>query len=449
LLAFVKTILESFVPIGIVEALDHTARGIVRQNGKAVFVEGALPGERVEYASFRQKNNYDQAHLVHLHKPAFSRVRALCPHFGICGGCVMQHLEISAQAAAKQRVLEDDLWHIGRLRPDVILPPIQGPAWGYRHRARLGVRKVPRKGGILVGFHERKSSYIADLGSCPVLHPAVSRLLLPLREAIGGLSIAERLPQVEAAVGETGVALVLRILRPLSRADEMRLMAFAEQYRVILYLQPGGPETAYPFYPLPCPELAYRLPEFGLSLSFLPTDFTQVNHAVNQVLIRRALALLAPRPGERIADLFCGLGNFTLPIARTGVQVHGIEGNPALVARAEENARRNGLSGQARFAAANLFLCTPESLRALGDCAGFLIDPPREGALEVVKSLPEDGGPERIVYVSCNPATLARDAALLVHQKHYRFAAVGAVNMFPHTAHVESIALFKRRESRW
>jgi 23S rRNA (uracil1939-C5)-methyltransferase len=432
------------VPIGIVEALDHEARGIVRADGKAIFVDGALPGECVEYASFRAKPNYEQARLVRVLEPSFARVAARCPHFGLCGGCVMQHLELSAQAAAKARVLEDALWHIGRIRPEVILPPIQGPAWGYRHRARLGVRRVPRKGGVLVGFHERRSSYIADLSTCPVLHPRVARLLLPLRELIDGLSIAERLPQVEAAVGEGCVALVFRILAPLTGTDETRLRHFADQHQVTLYLQPGGPESACRFHPLPGPELAYRLPEHTLSLRFQPTDFTQVNHAINRVLIRRALALLEPRPGERIADLFCGLGNFTLPIARKGAQVLGVEGSPALVARAVENACRNALSERTRFETANLFLRAPASSLRLDDFAKLLIDPPREGALEIVKSLPERGGPQRIVYVSCNPATLARDAAILAHQKRYRLAAAGAVNMFPHTAHVESIALFTR-----
>lgn len=435
---------EVGMPVGVIEALDHEARGIARQDGKAIFVEGALPGETVEYASFRRKPNYEQAHLLRVMHGAATRVPPVCPHFGVCGGCVMQHLEFRAQVAVKQRILEDNLWHIGRLRPDEILPPIQGPAWGYRHKARLGVRKVPKKGGILVGFHERKSSYIADIRSCPVLHPAVSALLLPLRELIGSLSISERLPQIEVAVGEACVALVLRILEPLVPADETCLKSFADQHGVVFYLQPKGPDSARRFYPLPGPELAYHLPEFGLRMAFRPTDFTQVNHAINRVLIRRALELLDPQPDERIVDLFSGLGNFTLPIARRGARVLGVEGSAALVERGRECAALNGLAERADFAEADLFACTPESLLALGAMDKLFIDPPREGALEVVKSLPETDAPARIVYVSCNPATLARDAAILVSQKGYRCRAAGAVNMFPHTAHVESIALFER-----
>jgi 23S rRNA (uracil1939-C5)-methyltransferase len=440
------------MPIGRIEALDHEARGIARLDGKAIFVEGALPGETVEYASYRKKPHYEQAHLVRVIRAVALREKPRCPHFGICGGCVMQHLDITAQVAVKQRVLEDNLWHIGRVRAEEILPPIQGPAWGYRYKARLGVRKVPKKGGMLVGFHEKRSSFIADLQTCPILHPTVSALLMPLREMIGGLSIAERLPQVEVAAGEACVALVLRILEPLSLADEARLKSFADRHHITFYLQPKGPDTVYRFHPLLGAGLDYRLPEFDLSLNFRPTDFTQVNPAINRALVRRALELLRLEAGERVVDLFCGLGNFTLPIAKSGARVLGVEGNAALVERGREIARENHLAaGQVDFAVANLFECTPESLWALasGHMDKLLIDPPREGALEVVKSLPDAdsvnfNGPGRIVYVSCNPATLARDAAILVSQKHYRLAAAGVVNMFPHTAHVESIAVFER-----
>ena len=432
------------MPVGVIESLDHEARGIARQDGKAIFVEGALPGERVEYASYRRKPKYEQAHLVRVLRPSPVRVAPRCPHFGVCGGCAMQHLEPGAQVAVKQRVLEDSLWHIGKTRPEQILPPIVGPVWGYRHKARLGVRKVPGKGGLLVGFRERRSSYIAEIATCPVLHPAVSDLILPLRRLIDGLSISDRLPQVEVAVGDVCVSLVLRILAPLTPADETALRDFADRHGIVFYLQPKGPDSAFRFHPLPGPELDYRLPEFGLQMIFRPTDFTQVNHSMNRVLIRRALELLDPRPGERVVDLFCGLGNFTLPIARCGATVVGVEGSPALVARGEESARRNGLADRVGFAVANLFECTPESLAALGRMDKLLIDPPREGALEVVRSLPEAGGAPRIVYVSCDPATLARDAAILVRVKGYRFRAAGIVNMFPHTAHVESIAVFER-----
>ncbi|HJW24266.1 MAG TPA: 23S rRNA (uracil(1939)-C(5))-methyltransferase RlmD [Rhodocyclaceae bacterium] len=431
------------MPTGRIESVDHEGRGITRLEGKTIFVDGALPGEVVEYASYRKKPNYELAQLVRVVSASPARVQPECPHFGICGGCAMQHLDAAAQVAIKQRVLEDSLWHIGRVRPEHMLPPIQGAPWGYRHRARLGVRKVPKKGGMLVGFHERKSSYIADIRTCPILVPHVSDLLVPLRELFGALSIADRLPQVEVAVGEWCTALVLRILESLNDNDERLLREFADRHGVVLYLQPKGPDSAYRFHPIPGPKLSYSLPEFDLEMEFRPTDFTQVNHAVNRMLVRRAIRLLDPRPGERIADLFCGLGNFTLPIARRGAQVVGIEGSAALVQRGKEGAVANGLGDRVEFGVANLFDCTPESLAALGPFDKMLIDPPREGAIEVVKALGEDG-PRRIVYVSCNPATLARDAAVLTTVKGYRFVAAGAVNMFPQTAHVESIALFEK-----
>lgn len=432
------------MPVGRIESLDHEARGVTRLDGKTVFVDGALPGECVEYASYRKKPSFELAHLVQVVSASSSRVTPRCRYFGICGGCAMQHMDASAQVAAKQRVLEDSLWHIGRVLPEQMLPPIQGAPWGYRHRARLGVRKVPKKGGMLVGFHEKKSSYIADMRSCEILPPHLSALLVPLRELFGALSISERLPQAEVAVGEYCTALVLRILEPLSANDEQLLRAFADTHGVVFYLQPKGPDTVYRFYPTDGPKLSYLLPEYGLEMEFRPTEFTQVNHAVNRVMVRRAMRLLDPQPDERIADMFCGLGNFTLPIARSGATVVGVEGSAALVARGRECAVANGLAGQVEFGVANLFECTPESLAALGHFDKMLIDPPREGAIELIKALPPEGGAQRIVYVSCNPATLARDAAVLVTVLGYRFRSAGAINMFPHTAHVESIAVFER-----
>lgn len=430
------------MPIGQIESLDHEARGVTHREGKTVFVDGALPGERVEYASYRKKPSFELAQLVAVQKSSAQRVVPRCPYFGICGGCVMQHMDPAAQVAAKQRVLEDNLWHIGRVRPEEILPPVQGAPWGYRHRARLGVRKVPKKGGMLIGFHEKRSSYIADMQTCAVLPPAVSALLMPLRALIAELSICERLPQIEVAVGAQCTALVLRILEPLNGQDEDLLRAFADQYGVAFYLQPKGPDTAYLFHPSNA-RLSYVLPEFGLELDFRPTEFTQVNHAVNRILVRRAMRLLDPLPGERIADMFCGLGNFSLPMARLGATVVGVEGSEALVQRGREGAVANALADRIEFRVANLFECTAESLAGLGALDKMLIDPPREGAIELVKALPPDG-PRRIVYVSCNPATLARDAAVLVNVQGYRFRAAGVVNMFPHTAHVESMALFEK-----
>lgn len=431
------------MPIGRVESLDHEARGIARQDGKAIFVDGALPGELVEYASFRRKSSYELAHLVRVIKASTARVVPPCPHFGVCGGCAVQHMDAVAQVAAKQRVLEDSLWHIGRIRPESILPPIQGTPWGYRHRARLAVRKLPKDGGMRIGFHEWRSNYVADISSCQVLAPHVSAMLLPLRGLLASLSIAERIQHLEVAVGEHCTALLLRILAPLKAGDEKLLRQFSDRHDVVFYLQPKGPDSIFRFCPLPGPRLSYALPEFGLELDFHPGDFTQVNHAVNRVLVRRALRLLDPQPAERIADMFCGLGNFTLPIARSGASVLGVEGSAGLVRRAGDSARANGLGGLACFSVANLFECTEQSLAALGRFDKMLIDPPRDGAIELIRSL-GDGAPQRIVYVSCNPATLARDAAVLVQEKGYRFVSAGVVNTFPHTAHVESIALFER-----
>ena len=358
----------------------------------------------------------------------------------------MQHLELHSQVAAKQRVLEDSLWHIGKVRPELLLRPIYGLAWGYRHRARLSVRLVPKKGGVLVGFHERKSSFIADMGSCEVLPRRISDLLRPLRSLVAGLSMPTRLPQIELAVGEEVTVMVLRILDPLNPSDEDALRGFATQYGIQFWLQRAGPDSAEPFFPTDVPPLYYSLPEFGVQIHFRPTDFTQVNHAVNRILVRHAMNLLDPRPGEHIADLFCGLGNFSLPIASRAAHVLGVEGNAELVRRAEDNARKNGLAARARFQVANLFDAPSCARFGANDGGGFdklLIDPPRDGAVEVVKALGESG-PRRIVYVSCDPATLARDAEVLVRVKGYRLAAAGVINMFPHTSHVESIALFEK-----
>lgn len=431
------------MPVGVIESLDHEARGITRLEGKTIFVEGALPGERVEYVSIRKKPTYEIARVERILKASADRVTPRCPHFGVCGGCSMQHLEPASQVAAKQRVLESNLWHLGRVVPEQLYAPIYGSPWGYRFRARLSARMVPKKGGMLIGFHERKSSYVADMQQCPNLPPHISGLLMPLRELVGALSISSAMPQIEVAVGEYMTALVLRILEPLNGADEALLRAFADKHCVVFFLQPKGPATAYRFYPVEGPRLSYLLPDFNIEHVFSPTEFTQVNHAINRVLVRRALTLLDPQHGERIADMFCGLGNFTLPIARSGAQVVGIEGSVELVRRAGENAAANGLAEKVEYGVANLFEATPETLAALGHFDKMLIDPPREGALELVKAIGEDG-PRRIVYVSCNPATLARDAAILVTQKNYRMRGAGVVNMFPNTSHVESIALFEK-----
>ena len=424
-------------------SLDHEGHGVARIDGKVTFVDGALAGERAEIAIYRKHAKYNSANAVAILKASAQRAEPRCRYFGRCGGCSMQHLEPSAQVAAKQRVLEENLARIGKVRPDVVLRALHGPTWGYRHRSRLSVRRVDKKGGVLVGFHEKRSSFIADMASCEVLTPDVSALIQPLRELITELSNSDRIPQIEIAVGEHVTVLVFRLLEPWNDDDAVRVRAFAERHRVQIWEQKKGPETVRPFWPDIAPELSYSLPEFGLVMPFRPTEFTQVNTAINRALVSRALRLLDPRPGERIADLFCGLGNFTLPIARSGAEVIGIEGSTELVARARENALRNDLPNT-RFEVDNLFEMTPEKFAALGHVDKLLIDPPRSGAIEVVKSLPEADSPRRIVYVSCDPATLARDAEVLVHVKGYRLVAAGVANMFPHTAHVESIALFER-----
>jgi len=436
-----------------IESLDHEGRGVAHVEGKTIFIDGGLPGELVEYQVRRDRRRYELAELGAVVEPSSQRVTPRCPHFGVCGGCSMQHLAPQAQAAVKQRVLEDALWHLARLRPEQLLPPIHGAPWAYRCRARLSVRHVPRRGGVLVGFHERRSSFVADMDSCAVMPPEISALLLPLRRLIDGLSCHDRLPQIEVSVAESQGSLqhvlVIRHLLPLTHDDLAALRDFAECRRVVIYLQPGGPNTAALFHPPDAAPLAYELPDFDLRLRFLPTDFTQVNHGVNRMLVRRAMALLAPQRGERILDLFCGLGNFTLPLARLGAIAVGVEGSAGLIERARANAAGNGLDSQCEFRVADLFEATPQSLAAYGACTKMLIDPPREGAVAVAKAIAAavgSGGsaPQRIVYVSCNPATLARDAAVLVHEAGYRLRQAGIANMFPQTSHVESIASFER-----
>lgn len=428
-----------------VESLDQEGRGVAHADGKVIFIQGALPGELVTYTSFVKKPSYELAQVGQVIEPAPMRATPRCPYFGLCGGCSQQHFDARAQVAAKQRVLEDNLRHIGKVTPGSILPAIYGEPWGYRHRARFSARYVPKKGGALIGFREKRSSYVTDMTTCEVIPQRISALLVPLRGLIGGLSRPERMPQIELAIGVDTDALVLRILEPLSGADEALIRQFADDHRVQFFVQSRGPDTAVPFYPPHDGVLYYKLPEFDLELGFSPTEFTQVNAAVNVVLVRRALMLLAPQSGERIADMFCGLGNFTLAIARSGASVLGIEGARSLVERAQSNAVRNGLSAAAEFRQADLFKIDQTSLAELGRFDKMLIDPPRDGAAALINALSDDA-PQRIVYVSCNAATLARDAGVLVHAKGYALTAAGVVNMFPHTSHVESIAVFDKNE---
>jgi 23S rRNA (uracil1939-C5)-methyltransferase len=430
-------------PVAVVESLDHDGQGVARVDGKAIFIEGALPGELVEYSSYRKKPKFEKARAGRILKASSLRVTPRCPNYDVCGGCSMQHLDSNAQTSVKQRVLEDDFWHLSRLKPEVIYPPITGPAWGYRYRARLSVRYVAKKGGVLVGFRERSSSYVVDMGQCEVLPPHVSALIMPLRAMLAKMSMPDRIPQIEVALGDVQTALVFRHLAELSIDDEALLRTFSDEHKVTIYLQSKGPDTVSLFHPVDAESLYYTLPEFGVTMQFRPIDFTQVNHGINRMLLRRAMKLLDPQPGERIADMFCGLGNFTLPIARSGATVVGVEGAKSLVDKALQNAQLNGLADRTEFGVSNLFEATEESIAALGHFDRMLIDPPREGAAELCKALGADG-PKRIVYVSCSPATLARDAAILVHEKGYVLKGAGIANMFPQTSHVESIALFEK-----
>ncbi len=460
-----------------VQSMDLEAQGVARRpDGKVVFIDGALPFEQVTANTHRKKNNWEQASLTAIHRESSQRVRPGCPHFGLhagaCGGCKMQHLHVGGQVAVKQRVLEDNLWHLGKVRPQMVLRPIEGPAWGYRYRARLAVRHVIKKGQVLVGFHERKSRYIADMQTCKILPPHVDAMLMPLRGLIADMDARDTCPQIELACGDSVTAMVLRHLEPLSAGDLARLRAFAAEHRVQWWLQPKGPDTVH-LLDEGGEQLSYGLPDFGITMPFKPTDFTQVNPHINRVLVSRALRLLDVQPHERVIDWFCGLGNFTLPLATQAREVLGIEGSEALVARSLENYELNRAVAPdqkalaaTEFVARNLFEMTPAMLVADGSADKWLVDPPREGAFALAKALadleqsrigaegaePLPAGaegwspPKRIVYVSCNPATLARDAGLLVHLGGYQCTAAGMVNMFPHTAHVESMAVFDRVE---
>lgn len=429
----------------LIESLDLEARGVARREGKVVFVEGALPTERVSARTHRSKPSYEVARLETIHRESALRVKPRCPHFGVCGGCVMQHLESTAQVAVKQRALEDSLSHIGAVKPQRILPALHGPTWGYRFRARLSVKWVAKKDTVLVGFHERKSSFVADIKTCYVLPPHVAALLMPLREMVRQLSAPDKIPQIEVSVGDQVTALVLRHMMPLTEEDKAVLNTFADKHRIQWWLQSKGPDTVHAMVPDHEEQLAYTLPEFGLRMPYRPTDFTQVNHHINRALISRALNLLGVHKTDRVADMFCGLGNFTLPLATQAGEVVGVEGSQMLTDRAQFAARQAGILN-AHFHTLNLFEVDLAWLNSLGHFDRMLIDPPREGAQALcaaLAQLPKADRPVRIVYVSCNPATLARDAAMLVTEGGYTLKSAGVVNMFPHTGHVESIAVFE------
>lgn len=432
----------------IIDAVDFEGKGVTRIEGKTVFVEGALSGEEALIEIIKRKTNFDRAKLVKIIKPSPDRTYPECPNFGICGGCSTQHISFEAQVKIKEQALIDNLKHIGKASTDQILPPLMGKPWGYRHRARLSAKYVAKKGGVLVGFRERGAPYVADMQECKILPKHVSDLIPALRELIAGLSIKDKIPQIEAAVGIGLTVLVIRNMKNLSAADEELVYRFVDKYKsnehqLQMWLQPKGPETCYPFYPLNLPKLSYDLVKFDIKMPYYPGEFTQVNPYINQEMVNLAISLLDPQQDEVIADFFCGIGNFTLPIAKYAKLTIGIEGSDQLVKRANENAIYNNLAHKAAYQAVNLFKIDSNWLQKLGYFDKWLIDPSRDGAFELVKAITPQTAPQRIIYVSCNPATLARDAGELVNVHGYRLVSIGVINMFPHTSHIESIARFE------
>jgi len=426
-----------------VTALTDDAKGVVRIDNKVIFVDGTLPGEEIVFRVAKRRRRYDRATLVEIVTPSLQRVAPPCEYFGYCGGCGLQHLEPGAQIVSKEQILREQFNKFGVGEPEKWLLPLVGDNLHYRRKARLGVKYVYKKNSVLVGFRERASAYLADMNSCQTLDTRFSQLIPALREFIMELSCKGSIPQIEVAAGDDQLALVFRHLEPLSSDDESRLTAFAQQYQVQLYLQAGGPETVTLFWPEHAPTMSYSLPDYSLEMLFRATDFIQVNADMNKRMIDRALQLLEIKPDDCLLDLFCGLGNFTLPIARFASRVVGVEANTSLIDHARINAKHNGIQN-AEFRLADLY---DENATLCWDVTEFnklLLDPPRNGAMHVIKQLPKKNGPERIVYVSCNPVTLARDSEYLVNEKKYSLIAAGVMDMFPHTNHVESIAVFER-----
>ncbi len=427
-----------------VSDLSHDGRGVGRHAEKAVFVHGALPGEEVSARLVARNRRYDEAIAAQILKPSPERIEPECPWFEQCGGCALQHLSHEAQLRFKHKRLVDNLQRLGGVTPETWLEPLSASPWHYRRRARLSARLVQAKGRVLVGFREKQGRFVADVGHCRVLHPDFSDRLQSLSDLLGELTVADAVPQIEIASGDDGSAIVIRHLRALDADDVMRLKQWSEQEGIAVYLQPKGPDTVHRLWPEQH-RLSYRLPAFDVELEFHPQHFVQVNAALNRRLVERALELLNPRPTDHVLDLFCGLGNFSLPLARRAGQVIGVEGAAELVAAARANARANGVENVS-FETANLNedVSSTSWFRDPFDAA--LIDPPRSGALEILPVIAASGA-RRVVYVSCNPATLARDAGELVRTHHFRLISAGIADMFPHTAHVESIALFERGES--
>ncbi|HSD96703.1 MAG TPA: 23S rRNA (uracil(1939)-C(5))-methyltransferase RlmD [Sulfuricaulis sp.] len=430
------------IPTATVESLGYDGRGVARLDGKTVFIESALPGERVRFRYLSKHKNFDTGVLAELLEASPDRVTPPCPHFGTCGGCDLQHLRPEIQIQAKQQILADQFAHIGKVQPETWLEPITGPALGYRRRARLGARLVPERGGMHIGFRERRKSFLANLDTCLVLEPKIAVLLPELRNLVGSLSCAHRIPQIEVASGDHASALVFRHLLPLVEHDEELLRDFGKRHDIQIYRQPHAPDSIVALWPDEPEELYYRLSEFNVEIRFRPTDFVQINNAVNQKMVSQAVRLLELKGDEQVLDLFCGLGNFTLPLARHAGRVLGVEADEPLIAGARRNARLNDIAN-AEFMVANLYHEGGPAPWTDFRVDRLLLDPPRGGAIEAIKRLNEPM-PSRIVYVSCHPATLARDSEYLVHALGYRLAAAGAMDMFPQTSHVESMALFVR-----
>lgn len=424
-----------------IESLTHDGRGVTHIDGKTVFVDGALTGEEVEFQYIARQRRYDEGKTLRVIEASTERVTARCAHFGVCGGCALQHMRETAQIEAKQKTLLDDLERIGHVKPKHVLPALTGPSWGYRRKARLAVKYVIKKERVLVGFREKHSHYLADIANCEVLFPAVANLLPQLSALVAALSIKEQIPQFEVAVGDNAVALIMRHLAPLSEADRALVAGFAQRHAIHLYLQSQGPDSIELLWPQRS-VLSYRLERHNVEFEFRPTLFTQVNAEMNALMVDRALELLDLQPQDQVLDLFCGLGNFTLPIARRAAHGAGVEGDAGLVQAARDNAQHNAIAN-VDYHVSNLsedVMIYPWA-RIIYD--KVLLDPPRSGAHELVQQAALWTAP-RVVYVSCNPATLARDAGVLVHERGYRLVSAGVMDMFPHTAHVESIALFQK-----
>lgn len=427
-----------------IEGMSHEGRGIAHVDGKIVFIDGALPDERVRFRYTRRRSKRDEGIVDEVLSPSPDRIAPRCPHFGTCGGCSLQHLSAADQIAHKADILAEHFRHIGNIEPETWLPALTGPIWGYRRKARLGVKYVPRKDDrVLVGFREKHSPFVADINECHVLDPRVARHLPALARLVRGLDNLDRVPQIEVAAGDDDVGLIFRNLAPWSEHDRRALAEFGQAHGLCIYDQPGDESTVAPVWPS-SPELTYELPAHNINLRFEPTDFTQVNAEMNRAIVDQALAWLAPEATSRVLDLFCGIGNFSLPIARQAAHVTGVEGETDLVERARENAERNGVADRASFHAADLTAELSNEPWLQGGIDRVLLDPPRSGAAEVLPALAALG-PERIVYIACGPTTLARDAGHLVHDHGYRLLAAGVMDMFAHTAHVESMAVFERR----